>query len=628
MDFARLVTFFDALEATSGRLEMTRIVTDLLREAEAEEAGPLVHLLQGAVAPDWEGVESGLAEKLVLQALARAAGLDARREDVAASVTSAYHEAGDLGLAAERLLGHDARSRQAGLLAFGEEAALSVRDVHARLLQIATTAGADSQGRKQRLLERLLSEVSPREARYIVRVVAGRLRLGVADMTVLDALTAWHLGGDVRSVQEMEPEERAVRDGVRARLERAYDLRSDLALVASTLLGQGLEAVDRLGIALGTPLRPMAAERLRDLGEILEKHGGRSALEYKYDGLRMQAHVPAEGPVRLFSRRLEDLTAQFPDVTAALRASFRGREAIVEGECVAVDPSTDRMRPFQEVSRRRGRKTDLSGEAVTTLAGASATAGRDITKEVPVVLFLFDCLMADGEPLLSEGYEARRAWIPRMFSLDASVRLSAMEAFGDEAGMEMFFQRAVADGAEGIMAKRPDAPYKAGSRGFDWIKYKTDYTAELVDTMDLVVIGAFHGRGRRAGWYGALLMACRDPATGTYASLCKLGTGFDDATLKGLKERFAELIADERPPDVDSAMTPDVWIRPQLVLEVQAAELTLSPVHRAAWGRLRDGAGLAARFPRFSGRWRDDKGPEDATAIDEVVRLYEEQGKK
>lgn len=191
--------------------------------------------------------------------------------------------------------------------------------------------------------------------------------------------------------------------------------------------------------------------------------------------------------------------------------------------------------------------------------------------------------------------------------------------------MESFFLQAVADGAEGVMCKALEAPYKAGNRGYDWIKYKTDYTAELVDTMDLVAVGAFYGRGRRAGWYGALLMAAYDPDTDTYASVCKLGTGFDDATLMTLKDRFETYASTERPRDVDSVMVPDVWLRPAIVMEVQAAELTLSPTHRAGWGTVKPDAGLAARFPRFT-VWRDDKAPEQATTVQEIRRMYELQG--
>ncbi len=629
MEYAALVDHFERLEATTKRLELTAILAEALDGLDRDEVEPAVRLLQGKVAPDWEGVELGLAEKLVLQVLARAAGLNVKADGVA-EATRVYHDAGDLGLAAQRLMERKGGAAQVGLMAFGEPEdapGLSVRAVFDRLHAIAAVEGSGSQDLKQKLLLKLLGDAGPREAKFIVRTVAGRLRLGVADMTFLDALTAWHRGGIVKSVTEMEPEERAEHEDVRARLERAYDLRSDLAFVARTLAEGGLEAVDAVQVQHGVPLRPMAAGRLKTLPEILEKHAGRSALEYKYDGLRVQAHVSADPdvPVKLFSRRMEDLTSQFPDVQEHLRKALRGRSAIVEGECMAMNKETGRMRPFQDVSRRRGRKTGLGEDARKESAlaegGQAATTMMD---EIPVSVFLFDCMAADGESVMHEGYAARRDRVEALFDLNDDVRLSTMAVCDDEGAMEAFFQQAVADGAEGIMCKALDAPYKAGNRGFDWIKYKTDYTEDLVDTMDLVAVGAFYGRGRRAGWYGALLMAAYDPDTDTYPTVCKLGTGFDDATLMGLKDRFAEHVSAGKPADVDAEMVPDVWFHPAVVMEVQAAELSLSPTHRAGWGSVRAGAGLAARFPRFT-VWRDDKAPQQATTVEEIRGMYELQ---
>lgn len=618
MEYATLVGFFERLEATTKRLEMTAILVEMLDASDAAEMTAIVRLMQGKVAPDWDGLELGLAEKLVLQGLARAAGVDVK------TATSTYHDVGDLGGAAEALLSKEAKSKQAGLFGFGAEEAAgpSVDDVFTRLVEIANVTGSDSQSKKQRLLEALLSAVGPTEAKFIIRTVAGRTRLGVAELTFLEALAAWHVGRGVRSVTEMEPEERAEHEGVKAVLERGFDVRSDLAVVAQSLADSGLDAVAALGVEHGTPLRPMAAERLKTIPEILEKHGGRSAVEYKYDGLRLQCHVTPES-VKLFSRRLEDLTDQFPDAQRMLQESFQGQSAIVEGEVVAWDPAAGRMRPFQEISRRRGRKTGLGEDArqETALSEGGAT-GSTMMDEVPVKVFLFDCMALDGESIMAQPYEERRRRMMAAFPETPHVAASTMEVCDDAAGLETFFLQAVDDGAEGIMCKAAEAPYKAGNRGFDWIKYKTDYNAEMVDSMDLVVIGAFRGRGRRAGWHGALLMAARDPATDTYQSVCKLGTGFDDETLIGLRDRFAEHESQEKPSNVESEMVPDTWFHPATVMEVQAFELTLSPTHRAGWGVIKDGAGLAARFPRFSGRWRDDKSPEQATTVDELVSMY------
>ncbi len=632
MEYQELAAHFARLEATTKRLELTGILVELFDDLQPSEFEPVAYLLQGKVAPDWEGVELGLAEKMILRAIVRTSGLDAKSKDSALEVQNTYHDLGDLGRTAEHYVGASSRSKQSGLMAFGDEAedsTLSITEVFEKLRDIAHVEGKDSQNRKQILLEKLLADSTPLGARYIVRTVAGRARLGVADMTFLDALAAWHLGRGVRSVTEMEGDERTEHEAVRERLERGYDVTSDLSRVASTLATEGLDAIDTMDVTMGVPLRPMAAERLKTLGEILEKHEGNSALETKYDGLRLQCHIPAEGKVRLFSRRMEELTDQFPDVQEFLRGAVQARDVVVEGEVVAMDFATGAMRPFQDISRRRGRKTGLGEDARQESAlAAGAAASSTMMDEVPVAVFLFDCLAVDGSSIMAKPYAERRDALQEAFDFTDRVRLAAMEVCQDEAAMEAAFLRAVEEGGEGIMCKSLGGPYKAGNRGFDWIKYKTDYTEDLVDTMDLVVIGAFQGRGRRAGWYGALLMGCHDPETGTYQSVCKLGTGFDDATLKGLKERFESDAVQEKPGDVDSNMEPDVWIRPTTVMEVQAAEITLSPIHRCAWGRHRDGAGLAARFPRFTGRWRDDKGPEQATSVEEMVGLYEAQAKK
>lgn len=606
--YAELAAFFERLETESGRLGMTSILVELLQRVPRTDMKPMVRLMQGAVAPDWEGLEVGLAEKQILKALAMATGGSTKSEAHLQKLTTLYLQKGDLGLAAEAILGHEGGKKQATL--FGGQA-LTVKNVYATMLEIANTTGTGSQEGKQRLLSKLLLEATPLEARYLTRTVAGRLRLGVADMTFLDALAAWHVGRGVRSVTEMEESERTEQEDVRRRLERAYDVQSDLAVVAATLVEGGMKAVDKLDIEAGIPVRPMAAERLRTLPEILEKMEGRVFLEYKYDGLRVQAHIPAKGEIRLYSRRLENITAQFPDIVANLRAQFKGTDCIVEGEALAFDEA-GHMRPFQDIARRRGRKTGIEG----------------LAESMPVTLVLFDCIAEGGHSVMDESLEKRRARLAKHVPKSGGlIRLSQSETATTLEAMEHFFDVALDDGAEGIMCKDPRAPYKAGSRGFAWVKFKADYQADLADTMDLVAIGAFHGRGRRAGWYGATLMAAYDPEREVYQSVCKLGTGFSDEVLMGLKERFKDVVVPKRPDRVESGLEPDVWFEPNIVMEVQAAELTLSPTHRAAWGMLKPEAGLAARFPRFTGRWRDDKAPDQATSVRELVDMYKAKKK-
>jgi DNA ligase 1 len=390
-------------------------------------------------------------------------------------------------------------------------------------------------------------------------------------------------------------------------LERGYNICCDLGKVAATLVSGGLAAVEQLRVAPGNPVRVMLAQRLADAGEILARLGGQCAAEYKYDGVRVQAHRTADGTIELFTRRLEEISDQFPDVVELLAAGLGPREVILEGEVVAYDAAAGELRPFGEVMLRR-RKHGID-QAV---------------QDVPVGLFCFELLYADGEDLTMLPYPQRRAALEAALTLSPRLRLTTAAEVGDPAALDAMFAQAVTDGCEGLVCKStgPNSVYQAGARGWQWIKLKRDYRTELSDTADLVVIGAFAGRGRRAGVYGAVLLAAYDADADTFRAVTKCGAGFSDADLATLPARLAPLLSPHKPARVDARQEPDVWFEPGLVLEILSAELTLSPNYTAAWGQIRDDAGLAMRFPRFTGRWRDDKAPEDATTTRELAELF------
>jgi DNA ligase-1 len=463
--------------------------------------------------------------------------------------------------------------------------------VVAALHEIAEAEGPGSQGRKLDLLAGLLGQATPLEARYLLRLVTGNLRLGIGTPTILDALAQVYAGG------------RAARPV----LERAYNICCDLGLVAATLAGGGVPAVEQIQVRPGSPVRAMLAQRLSDPAEILAKLGGQCAAEYKYDGVRVQAHRTADGTIELFTRRLERVAVQFPDVVELLATGLGPREAIVEGEVVAFDPAAGELHPFGEVMLRR-RKHGIS-EAV---------------RDVPVGLFCFELLYADGQDLTMLSYPQRRAALAEAITVSPQLRLTTATQVSTPAALDAAFEQAVTDGCEGLVCKSvsPDASYRAGARGWQWIKLKRDYRTELSDTIDLVIVGAFAGRGRRAGVYGALLLAAYDPAADAFPTVTKCGTGFSDAELAALPARLAPLARPARPARVDARQQPDVWFEPGVVLEVLGAELTLSPNYTAAWGQIKEDAGLAMRFPRFTGRWRDDKAAADATTTDELIDLY------
>lgn len=580
MKFSELVDVYERVEATTKRLEMTEYLQEFFQRTPPETIDKVVYLTQGTLFPDYAGIEIGLAEKLVIRALAFTTGLSN------GAVEEAWRRLGDLGSVAEEVL---RQKRQRTLI----ESELTVEKVYSNLVRIAKAAGMGSQHEKIKLLADLLHAATPREARYLLRTVVGKMRLGVAEMTIVDALAAAFATKEERG-----------------QVERAYNVSSDLGMVARVLAEEGIEGLDGVHLTVGVPVRAMLCERLPDLAQVFEKLG-RCSLEYKYDGLRIQAHI--KGPnVQLFSRRLEDLTEQFPDIVAELRPAFKGKEGVVEGEAVPIDMNTGAFLPFQEVSRRRGRKYEIERAA----------------EETPVHLLLFDCLWRDGKELIGLPYKERRKGLERCIRPTERVGLSESLVTEDLAKAETFFEGAIEAGCEGIIAKDLESAYEAGARGWQWIKYKRDYKAEMADTVDLVVVGAFAGRGRRAGTYGALLMAAYDAEEDKFPTVCKLGTGFNDETLFALPERLKRSQSNEKHPRVDSRLEADTWFEPSQVMEVLGAEITLSPTHACALGAIKEGSGLAIRFPRFTGRWREDKGPRDATGTDEILSMYRNQLKR
>jgi DNA ligase-1 len=573
------------LEQVSGRLVLTERLAALLAQTPAGLLPTVCYLCQGLIAPEFAGVDLGLAEKLAVRAVATTAGTDTAR------VSALVRETGDLGLAAERLIAAPVAGAE------GRADGLEVSEVVGTLREIAAAQGPGSQGRKLELLAGLLARATPLEARYLLRLVTRNLRLGIGTPTILDALARVHGGG--KGTPSVTPSARLV-------LERGYNICCDLGKVAATMVSGGLAAVEQLRVQPGSPVRVMLAQRLADAGQILARLAGRCAAEYKYDGVRVQAHRTADGTIKLFTRRLEDISDQFPDVVELL-AGLRPAEAILEGEVVAYDAAAGELRPFGEVMLRR-RKHGID-QAV---------------RDVPVGLFCFELLYADGEDLTMLPYPRRRAALAAAVTLSPRLRLTTAAEVADPAALDAMFAQAVTDGCEGLVCKStgPDSAYQAGARGWQWIKLKRDYRSELSDTADLVVIGAFAGRGRRAGVYGAVLLAAYDTAAGLFRAVTKCGAGFSDADLAALPARLAPLRSPHKPARVDTRQEPDVWFEPGLVLEILSAELTLSPNYTAAWGQIQPDAGLAMRFPRFTGRWRDDKAPDDATTTRELVDLF------
>ncbi len=584
MKFKDLCQCYFRLENTQKKLEMVDILAETLAKANEKEIGKISLLTLGKLYPDFVGIELMLAEKMATKALALATGKSEK------SVQNLLDETGDLGKAAHKLLENKTQST---LLAFTNQQEIEqyeVQEIWGILDNIAKTTGEGSSDKKIRFLSGLLSKVTSLEARYISRLIAGNLRTGVAAQLLLEALSKAKTGN--RENKEF--------------LERAYNRCSDIEYVSTTLFAKGLEAVKQVEVKLFSPIKVMLAQRVSSSEELLERFKGTCALEYKYDGLRVQIHKKNKD-VKLFSRSTENITNQFPDVIEFINDSSLDDEFIIEGEIVAFDHDKESILPFQHVSQRK-RKHDIDQKIA----------------EVPVRVYLFDVLYSDSKSKLDSPYLERRENLKEIIEESKEIKFSHQTIAENADEIDDFFHQAIKDSCEGIMGKSvgKDSVYQAGARGWNWVKYKAGYDAQLSDSFDLVIMGAEYGKGKRAGKYGAFLLGCYDEIEGVYQTFTKIGTGFSDEDLDFF---FKELKPFERdkPKEFQSDIESSIWFNPKIVIEVTGDEITRSQLHTCSRGLMEsDLEGLALRFPRFTGKIVDDKAPEQATTNDEIRTIY------
>jgi len=598
LDLSLLIDAFEQMENTRSRLDLTDILVSLFRKTPRDLIDKVVYFIQGKLAPDYEALDLGLAEKMAIRAIAYSSGSPIHL------VERAYQSTGDIGDAAGQIM----KSKNQATL---RSDTMTVERVFSTLVKIAKTTGPGSQESKLRLLSSILSDTKPRESRYILKLVMGTLRLGIADFTVMDALALAFSGSKSN----------------RAILEKAYNATNDLGDIAKTLATQGLDSVKLLRITLFKPVRPMLAERVATTMDALNRMNGRGFAEYKLDGERIQVHKGPEN-VELFTRRLDKITHHFPDLVESVRA-LNVNETILEGEVVAVDSETGAYLPFQLLMRRR-RKHGIN----------------EAMENYPVVINFFDVLYLDGAETTSMPFSERRALLekivsgedvrgknsqsePKRSKSSLSIKKVKNGNNGTSSGsmVEKFMAAAIENGCEGLMIKQPESTYRAGAREYAWVKLKREYQSELADTLDLVIVGALYGRGRRVGKYGALLLAAYDVNADLFRSTTKVGTGFTDKSLAQFFKDLEKYVLSHRHPRVDTGMKMDVWFEPKIVIEVIASEITLSPSHTAGINSLKEGFGLALRFPKFTGKIRDDKKPEDATAVEELITMYKQQSR-
>ncbi|MFW9850835.1 MAG: ATP-dependent DNA ligase, partial [Candidatus Thorarchaeota archaeon] len=579
--YLKLAQAYAEIESASGSLEKTQLFSEVLKDASSGEIGKLVALTMSKLHPDWTGQpELGIAEKMAIQVVA--GSVSASESDV----NEVLRATGDLGATVEKLL-----QKGGQMSLFPQESTVS--DVYDILDEVSNISGPGSNRAKIAKLVGLISDSQPIEAKYILRIITGSLRLGLGDMGIMDALSLAFVGSR----------------NARPAIEHAFNVCSDLATVASILAIDGIGTIEQaIRVAVGTPIRMMAAKKLSNAREILEKAGGKVLVEYKYDGERVQVHKKGDDVV-LFSRRQEVITSQYPDVVEYVQKNVKATVCVLEGECIAIDSNTGRTKPFQELMRRR-RKTGIE----------------EMQDEVPVAIRFFDVLYVNDRDTTSLPMLERREILENIIDVCDDVDITMGEVTDNPERLEEIFSEALESGNEGIIAKaiHNDSTYQAGSRSWLWIKLKASYKEGFTDSVDLVVVGAMYGRGKRTSLYGAILASAYDPVNDTYPTVCKIGTGFTDEILQEFKNRLDRIKISKMHPKVLSDIKADVWFEPEEVIEVLGDEITISPTHHAGRGRIESG-GLAIRFPRFTGRWREDKDPTQATTVNDLVELFENQ---
>lgn len=669
MRFLELVRVFEAMEGTASRLRLTGKLAALYYSSKPSDARHITYLCQGILLPEFAGVQLGIGDKLAEMAISKVSGKSiAQIEDI-------YRKEGDLGTAAEMLLEKKAQSTL-----LSEE--LTTKKVYSNFHKIATSSGQGSQDLKINLLSELLSNASPLEAKHIVRFVQGSLRLGAGESTILDALAIYQIAmvigdaaelivgnekiqiGNCTPIFNREEEKKGeassigiefmgkfgIGDGIkkgealelvskggkvrgelisfeqkgatnslviqilaekrayREIFERAYNMRSDLGEVAETVCaGKGAD-LKKIGPRVFSPIRPALAERLLTPAQIIEKLG-KCSVEGKYDGLRLQIHKKGR-EVNIFSRKQEPMTHMFPEILDAVKKEFSAKEAIFEGEAIAYDEHQKRFSPFQ-VTIQRKRKHGIG----------------EMAAQIPLRLYAFELLFADGEDYTGKPYEERRRALEGLISADSDTLMLAQRVIVDSPQkLSAFFEKCLQDGLEGIIAKDQGAPYAAGARKFAWIKLKRSY-GKSVDTFDVVIIGYYFGKGKRAQFeFGGVLTAIYDSESRKFKSIAKVGTGFSEEQMEEFSKSLEKIALKDKPPDVESEMTPDVWVQPKIVIEVNADEISKSPTHTA--GRMAGSEeGFALRFPRMISL-RKDKRPQEATTETEIFEMYELQGQK
>lgn len=587
MKFSELANYFEKLEETSSRLTLIDILSDLFKDTDRDEIDKIIYLTQGRIAPFFAPVEIGMADKTVSQAIGIAYG------ESKENVWKLYQRLGDMGLAAQQL------SSKLKL----QNSRLTVDDVFKILTEIAGTSGAGTVEKRITLLSDLLKKVDPISAKHLVRVPLGKTRLGIGDPTILDGLALAILGD--RSKRKL--------------LEKAYNETSDLGLIGKTLLTGGLGKVQKLTVTVGRPIRSELCERLPNPEKVFIKMvDSESSVQGvhatpKYDGFRVQIHKDGN-KISMFSRNLEDMSHMFPELIEGAIKQIKSKTAILDTEALAYQPESEEFLPFQETTKRR-RKHGIE----------------EMAKALPLRAFVFDILYSDGKSLIDTPLHDRIEILKRTIEKDDTLIPAPGKILSDPKDLQLMLDDSISKGLEGVVVKKVDSLYEAGGRNFNWVKLKRHSSGELHDTIDTVILGYIFGKGKRTAFgAGALLVGVYDKENDEFVTVSKIGTGLTDDEWRSIKEKTKGMELSHKPARVNSLITPSVWVKPEIVIEVLADEITRSPLHTAGAvikNEVKE-PGYALRFPRLVNFRDKDKKAEDATTVEELIEMYQQQGKQ
>ncbi|HIH31363.1 TPA: ATP-dependent DNA ligase [Candidatus Woesearchaeota archaeon] len=583
MQYSELAGLYEKLEATSKRLEKTKILADFLKECSAKDVDKIILMVQGLVFPKFEENKIGIASKLVVKALNTATGISSP------DIEKSWKKTGDLGLTAEELM---KRKRQHTL--FSES--LSVDKVYKNIRKLAEIEGTGSTDVKMKTISELLTSAKPLETRYIVRLLLEDLRVGLGEGTLRDAIALAYFERkekkdiDIQNAQGLFGKASELSE-IRDKIQQAYDVTNDYAAVAGILMDKGIDYLKKLQLDVFKPVKVMLAQKVKDIDEGFEKVGKPAALEYKYDGFRMLIGKEKD-KITIHTRRLENVTKQFPDVVSLIKENVKTESCIIDCEAVGFDAKTKKYVPFQNISQRIKRKYDID----------------KMSKELPVELNVFDIIYYEGKSMIDEKFENRRKILEKIIKQkELKIRLAEQLITDNKDKAQRFYEKSLNAGNEGIMLKTLNAPYKPGSRVGFMVKLKP-----VMETLDLVIVAAEWGEGKRAGWLTSFTVACYDEDTDEFLEIGKFGTGIKEKEEEGTSfEELTKLLK----PFIISEKGREVIIKPKIVVEIKFEEIQKSPSYSS---------GYALRFPRLV-RIREDRRPDESSALSQIQGMYKEQ---